>query len=82
MVSKRLEGFPRRFQIDAEKQLRSIARKIQKKRERLQLSQEELAEQLNIGLSTLKTIEQSRRYPSLPMLFYICRFLEIKITIG
>lgn len=82
MASKRLEALPDKFQRDAEKQLRGIAQKIQKKRESLGLSQEALAEQLGLAVNTVKTIEQSRRYPSLPMLFYICKFLGIKITIG
>lgn len=82
MASKRLEAIPEKFQRDAEKQLIGIARKIQKKRESLGYSQEVLAEKLEIAVNTIKTIEQSRRYPSLPMLFYICKSLEIKITIG
>lgn len=82
MASKRLEAIPEKFQRDASKQLKGIARKIQRRRESLGLSQEALAEKLNLAVNTIKTIEQSRRYPSLPMLFYICRYLEIKITIG
>lgn len=82
MASKRLQAIPDKFQNDAEKQLRGIARKIQRRREKLGYSQEAFAEKLDIALNTIKTIEQSRRYLSLPMLFYICRHLKIKITIG
>ena len=79
MASKRLQAIPDKFQIDAEKQLRGIAKKIQKRREKLGYSQEAFAEKLDIAVNTIKTIEQSRRYPSLPMLFYICKHLKFTI---
>ena len=82
MTSKRLEAIPQKYHHEADKQLKGIARKIQRKRESLELSQEALAEKLNLAVNTIKTIEQSRRYPSLPMLFYICKSLGIKISIG
>ncbi|MBY0383983.1 helix-turn-helix domain-containing protein [bacterium] len=82
MASKRLQAIPEKYQRDAEKQLRGIAKKIQRRREKLGFSQEAFAEKLGIAVNTIKTIEQSRRYPSLPMLFFICRHLGIKISIG
>jgi transcriptional regulator with XRE-family HTH domain len=52
---------------------------IRQRRLDLGLTQEELAEKLGIGATTLQFIEQLRRYPSLPILLYICHVLRISI---
>lgn len=46
------------------------------------LTQDELAEMLDLTDVALGYIEQGRRYPSLPFLFYMCRVMDIPITIG
>lgn len=43
------------------------------------MTQEMLAEALHISPMTLQFIEQGRRFPSLPMLFYVLEFLEIEV---
>lgn len=50
-----------------------------KKREQADLTQEALAEDLDIDPMTVAYIEQKRRYPSLPLLFAICARLKIKV---
>lgn len=64
-----------------ETQLNAISKIVQARREKLGLTQEELAEKLGISTPTLQFIEQKRRYPSLPLLFYICAYLGLKVEI-
>lgn len=54
----------------------NIAEKIKKLRIEKGFSQEELAEQVSISVSTIKFIEQNQRSPSLPMLFKILYILD------
>lgn len=53
-----------------------IAEKIKQLRIARGLSQEELAEQASVSISTIKFIEQNQRSPSLPMLFKILYILD------
>ena len=78
----RLDKIPTKYRREVENQLNSICDAIQSKREVMDLTQEQLAEKLGITTIALQFIEQKRRYPSLPLLAYICRILEIKIHIG
>jgi DNA-binding XRE family transcriptional regulator len=48
----------------------------------MDLTQEELAEELGITTIALQFIEQKRRYPSLPLLAYICKKMGLKVHIG
>lgn len=82
MPRKRIEKLPPNIKRKTEKQLLKIAKKIQKRRKSMKMSQETLAEVLDIGVSTLKSIEQGKRLPSLSMLLYICHVLNFKISIG
>ena len=56
-------------------ELMRISTLIQKKRKFLGLTQEELAESLEVSPETVRFIEQSRRIPSLQMLIRICKIL-------
>ena len=58
-----------------------IAERLQQRRESLKLTQEQAAERLDIAPTTLQYIEQRRKYPSLPMLLYICRVFEIEVKL-
>lgn len=78
---KRLERIPAKYRKQVGAQLKALSLLIQARREALGLTQEKLAEELDISAVTLKTIEQNRRYPSLPMLFYICDYLKLEIQI-
>ncbi|MDX1921075.1 MAG: helix-turn-helix transcriptional regulator [Candidatus Caenarcaniphilales bacterium] len=55
---------------------------MQEKREQAGITQEELAERLEVSAMTIQFIEQRRRFPSLPVLFCICRELEIPLIVG
>ena len=78
--SKRVGRLPLKYRKRVEGQLQILSEKIQAQREKAGYTQEELAEHLGISSMTVQFIEQRRRYPSLPMLFYICDYLGIKIT--
>lgn len=78
-MAKRIGKIPKKFRGQIERQLESLPVMIQKRRKALGLTQEKLAENLEISIETMKAIESGRRYPSLPMLFYICLSLEISV---
>ena len=76
-----LDKLPPRYRRDVKADLDRIADRIQKRRQDLDLTQEEAAEKLDIAPTTLQYIEQRRKYPSLPMLLYICRVFGIDFTL-
>lgn len=78
---KRLEKVPRKHRKDVAGKLLQLAASLQARREELGLTQEQLAEKLNIHEVTLRTIESGRRYPSLPMLFHISAILGLQIQV-
>lgn len=79
--NKRLERVPKQFREAVETDLEVIAEKIKKRRRNKELTQEQLAEALNIEPTTLQAIEQQRGRPSLELLLTIVKALEMKITI-
>ena len=81
MDKKRLEKFPAPYRKSIERRLNAISELVQAKREQGGFTQEELAEKLGVSVMTLQFIEQRRRYPSLPMLIYICDYLGLEIQI-
>ncbi len=75
-----LEKIPAKHKKPIEAQLRLIAETIQTRRKQKGLTQEELAEMVDLTVVALGYIEQGRRYPSLPNLLFIFRVLEIPIS--
>jgi transcriptional regulator with XRE-family HTH domain len=76
--SRRLERIPARHRKDVEAEIRGLLRLIQERREKLGFTQEDLAERLEISAEAVQSIEQGRRFPSLPMLFYVLKLLKIQ----
>jgi DNA-binding XRE family transcriptional regulator len=76
---KRVDRVPAKFRRQVELRLKSLQGLIKKRREELGLTQEGLSEKLEISLETMKAIEGGKRFPSLPMLFYILLFLGIEV---
>jgi DNA-binding XRE family transcriptional regulator len=76
---KRLDKVPLRYRKQVETRLRRLPRVIRDRRETLGYTQEELSEGLDISIETMKAIEGGRRIPSLPMLLYICLYLDIDL---
>lgn len=56
-----------------------LGRKIQKLRKEIRLTQEELAEKLNISRTHIGHIEQGRKSPSLKLVEKIARVLGVKV---
>lgn len=81
-MSSRVDKLPYRHRKFVESQLNRISTTIQEKRERAGITQEELAERLEVSAMTIQFIEQRRRFPSLPVLFCICKELDISLVIG
>jgi transcriptional regulator with XRE-family HTH domain len=61
------------------KQNWKLARNIQKIREAKQLTQEELAERLNVSQSWLARIETGREIPNLKRLQQIAKALDVQV---
>jgi len=81
MPTKRVQRIPVKYRKEVEASLRYLSKAILDSREALGLTQEALSEKLGIGTTTLQSIEQQRRYPSLPMLLYILSYLKINFRI-
>lgn len=79
---KRLEKIPKKYLSHVETQLENFGTRIRARREEIGLTQQELAAKLELAVMTIQFIEQGRRYPSLPLLFYICKALKIPVSIG
>ncbi len=62
--------------------LEKIGLLLQEKRKSLGITQEELAEDLDVSYQTIKYIEQGRRAPSLQMLFKILNKLKLQLIIS
>jgi len=56
-----------------------ISAKLQKRRKELGLTQEKLAELLDVTSETVRFIEQNRRIPSLPMLIRLTKILKLEL---
>lgn len=56
-----------------------LGKKIQKARKSMRISQEELAEKLNISRTHIGHIEQGRKSPSIKLLEKIAKKLGVKI---
>ena len=82
MALGQLDKIPTKHRKAVETQLRRISFSIQGRRVEMGLTQEELAEISDLTVVALGYIEQGRRYPSLPFLFYICRVMDIPLKIG
>lgn len=59
---------------------KSLGKKIQRKRKSLKITQEELAEKVNISTVYVGYIEQGRYAPSLEVLEKIARALKTKLS--
>ena len=57
-----------------------LSKRIQKLRKNTRLSQEDLAEKINISRTHMGHIEQGRRSPSLKVMTKIAKALRIKIS--
>lgn len=68
---------PVKYRKQVEARLRRLPGIIRDRREALGLTQEGMAESLEISIDTMKAIESGRRVPSIAMLIYFCLYLNI-----
>jgi|tagenome__1003787_1003787.scaffolds.fasta_scaffold17405981_1 DNA-binding XRE family transcriptional regulator len=80
MQSQRISN-PTKFKKEIAPRLKKIARQLQVKRQAMEISQENLAERLEVSPLTIQAIENCRRYPSLAMLISICDVLGLKLEL-
>jgi transcriptional regulator with XRE-family HTH domain len=79
VVKTRLSQVPSKYRGRVEASLAALSALIRDHRKIMNFTQEELAESLGVAAMTIQFIEQGRRFPSLPMLVYICDRLGIDI---
>ncbi len=78
----RLDKISNKYRKGVESQLAKISVVVQARRKEMGITQEELAERLDLAVLTIQSIEQGWRFPSLPVLFYMCKVMDIPIQIG
>jgi transcriptional regulator with XRE-family HTH domain len=72
VTKTRLGQVPAKYRARVRASLETLSEMIQDHRKKMGYTQEQLAESLGIATMTIQFIEQGRRFPSLPMLIYIC----------
>jgi len=79
MSSRGFSKVPAKDQKYVKAELVRMSEKLQAKRQELELTQEKMAELLDVSPETIRFIEQNRRIPSLPMLIRIAKILKLEI---
>jgi transcriptional regulator with XRE-family HTH domain len=79
MSTRGLSKVPTREQKYVKSEIAKISSKLQVRRQELGLTQEQLAEQLDVSTETVRFIEQMRRIPSLPMLIRLAKILKLDV---
>lgn len=81
MPTKRLGSFPTGQKSDLKADIAELGQLLQERRMSLGLTQEQLAEALEVSYSTIKYIEQGRRSPSLLLLLKVSRALGLQLAL-
>ncbi len=81
-VGQRIKEFPPKHRKAIIAHLHLVADAIKSARITQDLTQEELAEIVGVDVSTVKSIEQKKRIPSMGLFFYLCEVLKISIKLG
>ena len=79
--NSKLNKIPKEYRHAVERDLSYIASRIREKRQKLKLTQEELAERTNLATKTIQAIEQSRRTASLEALLLITHVLRLRLDL-
>lgn len=77
----RVLPIPPEYTDKIEEDLVYIAKHLKKRREELDLTQEDVAGELNCEVTTIQAYEQRRKHPSLTTLLLLCRVLKIKFIL-
>lgn len=78
-MARRIEKIPAKYRKDVEKELARLASLIKSRRKELKLTQEAVAEELDVSPVSIQHIEQGRRQPSVTMLFALLKLLKISL---
>jgi DNA-binding XRE family transcriptional regulator len=81
-MAKKLDGLTQAEVREIKVQLKQIGSTLQEARLKSKLTQEALAETIDVSVNTIKYIEQGRRVPSLQMLLRICKKVGIKLELN
>ena len=81
-MGKTLKKIPPAYRKRVKSRLDEVAGLIRLHRNLLGMTQEDLAEELDVSPMTIQFIEQGRRFPSVQMLFYVCDYLKIELSFG
>lgn len=76
---KRVQKVPLKYRKKVESLLRLIPKLLLAERRKRDLTQEQMAEGLEISVETLKGWESGRRTPSVAMLFYLYAFFGLEV---
>ena len=80
-VGARIEHIPAKYRKGVISRLDAVAEALKKARIARDLTQEDLAEMVDVEVSTIKSIEQKKRIPSLGLLFHLCEVMNISVKI-
>ena len=80
--NSRLAKIPKEYRRVVERDMVYIADRIREKRQKLNLTQEELAEKTNLATKTIQAIEQNRRTASLEALLLIAHVLRLRLDLN
>ncbi len=79
---KRLQKIPREFKNIVLDDMKNLSQILRQERKSKGLTQEKLAEQVDVSLTTIQSIEQLRTSMSLELLLTILKALKIKLVVG
>lgn len=81
MLNKSLVNLNAIEKRKVESQLKALVGQIRDSRISRKMSQEKMAEVLDVSISSVKYIEQGRRIPSLPMMLKIANYFGLSLIL-
>jgi len=80
-TGERINQIPPKYRKDILSNLDYVSEIIKNTRIAKKLTQEQLAELVDVEVSTVKSIEQKKRIPSMGLFFYLCAVLKISVKL-
>jgi DNA-binding XRE family transcriptional regulator len=80
-IGKRVDQIPPKYRKGVVAQLNKVSDVLKRARIENDLTQESLAELVDVEVSTVKSIEQKKRVPSMGLFFYLCEVLKISVKL-
>lgn len=79
--NKRLDKMPKKYRSVIEENLIELVSELRSRRTQIEMTQEELAEELNVHRTTVQALEQHRTRPSIELLLAWVLVLKSKIEL-